>query len=201
MRRRKMFLTVQMMILLCLLCACGGKGNDPIQAAMDFRTALLAHGGCGFELEAQAETEAGVWELRLDCALDPAGNGTVTVLAPDSIAGITARTTDGGPSLRYEDLALGLGLLPGTELAPAAAPGRLVRAWGQDWIASAGREEGALLFCCQDGDLEVRTWLGADGLPLRAELLQQGRSCFSGTINNFQWKAVEQHETTEEDLG
>ena len=176
-----------MMILLCLLCACGGKANDPLQAPMDFRTELLAHGGCAFELEALAETDGQAWALTLACELDASGSGTVRVLAPESIVGIAAVTDGETGSLVYEDLCLGLGTFPGTELAPAAAPGQLVRAWTRAWIASAGTGDGALLACYEDGSLTARTWFDAEGVPLRAELAIDGRSRFQAEIRNFQW--------------
>ena len=199
MRRR--FCFAVLMTTLCLLCACGGRGNDPLQAAMDYRTALLGHGGCAFELEARADTGDLLWELSLACALNPAGEGTVTILAPESIAGIRAVVENGGASLRYEDLALGLGTLPGTELSPAEAPGRLVRAWARAWIASAGVEGEGVLACYEDGDLAVRTWFDAANTPLRAELAVDGRVYFTGEIKNFTWKAESNYETAEKDLG
>ena len=201
MRRRSLFLAV-LMTTLCLLCACaGGANNDPLQAAMDFRATLLSQGGCAFELEALAEAGDRLWELTLACELDPAGRGTVTVLAPESIAGITAVTDGETGSLRYEDLALGLGTVPGTELAPAAAPGRLARAWGRAWIASAGADGEALLVCYEDGDLLVETWFDETGTPLRADPALDGQVRVAATVRNFEWKAVETDETTEEDLG
>ena len=184
--RRRGFLAV-LMTTLCLLCACAGKANDPLQAPMDFRAELLARGGCAFELEALADADGQCWTLTLACALDPDGSGTVTVLAPESIAGIAAVTDGETGSLVYEDLCLGLGTLPGTELAPAAAPGRLVRAWARDWIASAGTEDGSLLACYEDGSLTARTWFDASGVPIRAELSIDGRTRFTAEIRDFQW--------------
>jgi hypothetical protein len=190
------------MLLLCLLCACVGKAeNDPLQAPMDFRTELLAKGGCRFELEALAESGGRLWPLTLACELDAAGNGSVTVLAPESIAGITAVTEGEDKGLRYEDLALGLGTLPGTELAPAAAPGRLVQAWTQDWILSAGPDAGALLVCYGTDELRVQTWFDAENVPLRAELAIDGTVRFTADIRNFEWKAGTTNETAKEDLG
>jgi len=198
---RRLLLAVPMMLCLCLLCACAGGSNDPLQAALDYRTELLGHGGCAFELEAQADTGELVWALTLACELDPAGNGTVTVLAPESIAGISAVCEDGGASLRYEDLTLGLGTLPGTELSPAQAPGRLVRAWAQAWIDSAGAEQDGILACFEDGDLTVLTRFDAAGLPTRAELAVNGQVRFTAEIQNFTWKDGNEHETAEKNLG
>ena len=115
--------------------------------------------------------------------------------------GITAVTEGGTGSLRYDGVSLGLGTLPGTELAPAAAPGRLVRAWARDWIASAGQEEDALLACYEDGPVTVRTWFDAERVPLRAELAIDGTVRFFGEIRNFTWKAGNTDETTQENLG
>ena len=91
------------MLTLCLLCACGGKANDPLQAPMDYRTDLLAHGGCAFELDARAEAGEQLWELSLDCELDANGDGTVTVLAPESIAGMMASKPSTATSMRSEN--------------------------------------------------------------------------------------------------
>ena len=199
MRRR--LLAVPMMLILCLLCACAGGGNDPLQTPMDYRAALLTHGGCAFTLEARVDAGDLLWELTLACELDAEGNGTVTVLAPESIAGISAVCEDGGESLRYEDLALGLGTLPGTELAPVQAPSRLVQAWAEAWIASAGPEEDGTLACYEDGSLSVRSCFDAAGLPVRAELAVDGQVTFTAEIRNFTWKAGNNDETSETDLG
>ena len=198
--RRRIILAV-LMTTLCLLCACAGGGNDPLQAAMDYRTALLGHGGCAFELEARADTGDLPWNLTLACALDASGSGTVTVLAPESIAGISAVVENGGASLRCEDLTLGLGTLPGTALSPADAPGRLARAWAEAWIVSAGAEGRELLVCFEDGSLTVRTWFDGEGFPTRAELETDGQVRFTGEIKNFTWKAENDYETAEKDLG
>ena len=198
--RHRICLAVLMMSL-CLLCACGGKESEPIQAPMDFRRELLTRGGCAMELEARAESGNLVWELTLDCSLDPTGKGSVTVLAPESIAGVTALVDERGGSLRYGDLALGLGLLPGTELAPAAAPGKLVRAWAQAWIASAGEEDPGSMARYEDGRFTVSTWFDENRAPRRAELAVDGKLCFAAEIRKFEWKAIESNETTEENLG
>ena len=194
-------LAVPMMLLLCLLCACAGGAKDPLQTPMDHRAALLSRGGCAFELEARAEAGGQLWALRLACVLDADGGGTVTVLAPESIAGISAQLEPESDSLSYDGLTLALGTLPGTELAPAAAPGRLVRAWARDWIASAGEEEAGLLACYGEGPLTVRTWFDGSGVPIRAELAADGQMRFSAEIENFEWKAGTTNETTQEDLG
>ena len=187
MRYRKTLIAV-LMTTLCLLCACAGKADDPLQAPMDFRTTLLAEGGCSFELDALAESGELLWQLSLRCELDAGGVGTVTVLAPESIAGISARSEGGSGSLVFDGVCLGLGTLPGTELSPAAAPGRLVRAWSRGWIASAGAEDGKLLVCYEDDGLTVRTWFDAENLPIRAELSIDGRTRFTAEIRSFTWK-------------
>lgn len=200
MRRIAWTLAVPMMLLF-LLCACGRKETDPLQAPMDFRGTLLAQGGCHFVAEACAETGDRAWELTLDCVLDAEGSGTVTVLAPETIAGVTARIEGTDGSLSYDTLVLGLGTLSDSELAPAAAPGRLVRAWARDWISSAGAEDGSLLVCYGGQAMEVRTRFGADGTPVQAELLQNGKTCFTAELQNFEWKAGTNDETTEENVG
>ncbi len=188
MRQRKLSLAV-LMTTLCLLCACASGGSEPLQTPMDHRTALLAGGGCVFELEARVDAGDLLWELTLSCVLNPSGDGTVTVLAPESIAGICAVCEDGAASLRYEDLALGLGTLDGAELAPALIPGRLARAWAQAWIASAGEEEDAVLACYEDGSLSLRTWFDGEHTPTRVEVAVDGQVRLTGEIKSFSYRA------------
>ena len=185
---RKQLLISVLLLPLCLLCACAGKEIEPLEAPMAFRAALLERGGCRFELEALAQAGEELWPLTLACDLDASGGGTVTVLAPESIAGVCARLEGEKGTLEYEDLALALGRLPDSDLAPAAAPGVLVRAWARDWIASAGPDGEDLLACYQGKDLEIRTWFDAGGLPLRAELALDGEVRFQGDVKNFAWK-------------
>ena len=199
MRRR--ILTAVLMTTLCLLCACAGGGNEPLQTPLDFRAEFLSHGGCAFELEAVAETGELCWSLTLACALDEAGSGSVTVLAPESIAGIRAVTDGETGSLTYDGLALGLGTLPDTELAPAAAPGVLARAWAQTWIASAGLEGEETRAVYEDGGLRVDTWFDVGGVPVRVALALDGQTRFTAEIRNFTWKDGTEHETTQENLG
>ena len=174
-------------LMTALLLLTGCAGGPGVEGKLERqRDALRSCPEIRFQAEVTGAAGDRVFTCTLDCVSTPEET-VLTVASPESIAGIAAVTDGETGSLVCDGLCLGLGTLPGTELAPAAAPGRLVRAWARDWIASAGTEDGALLACYEDGSLTARTWFDAEGVPLRAELSIDGRTRFTAEIRNFQW--------------
>lgn len=201
MRRFSAILTM----LLCLLCACSsGKGTDHVQAAMDFRADLLSAGGCAFQSECTADWGDTVFSCTLDGDLDPEGGGWVTVLAPESVAGISAALKGGEGTLEYEDVALGLSPLPGS-IAPIQLPGVFVQAWTQGWIAGAGRDGDALCVQYELGygpeKLTIYTWFDENARPLRGELYYDDHMGAAVTLTEFTFAPGGTDETVETDLG
>ena len=60
-------LAAVLMTALCLLTACGSKETDELQAAMDFRAALLQAEGCTFTAAVTADYGDRSYEFTLDC--------------------------------------------------------------------------------------------------------------------------------------
>lgn len=193
-------------MLLCLLCACGGK-EKTVQATMDFRTGLLAAGGCGFHLEAAEDLDGLVWEFALDCACGTDGTAALTVTAPEGVAGITARMEGGTGKLCFDGTVAAFGLAKDARLAPLAVPATLVRAWTEGYIASSGPDGNETLAVYElgwDEDcMKVFTWFGPDGTPTRAELSLGGEVLCKTEITGFRTEAGYggSNETAEENLG
>lgn len=193
------------MMLLCLLCACAGKRTESVQAPVDFRAALLQAGGCSLRLEGTADVGERVYAFTVDCVCGADGSVELKILEPESLAGITASTDGKTGRLQFDDVCVTFGLLADSRFSPMEAPGSLVRAWLEGYIASAGTEgeERCVVYeVGYDGDAyRVETRFNSDGVPIRAELARDGKVLCRLGISEFELFSGGDYETTEEDLG
>ena len=178
------------MMLLCLLCACGGKETNPLQAPMDFRKDLLQQGGCRVELAGTADLEEGVYSFRLEGRLDSDGSTEFTLLEPEELAGITVKTDGKTGRLICDAVSVAFGTPSDERLAPVSVPAALIRAWTEGYISSAGAEEELLLAVYElgyDSDtVSVYTWFDETGAPVRAELALRGKTEVRLTLSKFE---------------
>ena len=123
MRRLRKKLTALLLTLPALLCACAGKPakQDLAQPALDFRQALLEN-GCSFEAEITADFEDYVYSFTLSCEEDSDGSMQMRILAPDTLAGITAQIEGERAKLVFGDTEAAFGTLSGLGISPMAAP-------------------------------------------------------------------------------
>lgn len=193
------------MLLLCLLCACAGKRTESVQAPVDFRAALLQAGGCSLRLTGTADVGERVYAFSLACVCGADGSVELQILEPESLAGITARTDGKTGRLQFDDVGVTFGLSADSRLSPMEAPGSLIRAWIEGYIASAGTEGAERCVVYEvgyDADAyRVETRFNTDGVPIRAELALDGNVLCRLEISEFQFFSGGDYETAEEDLG
>ena len=173
---------------------------------MEFRTRLLQAGGCSFRLEGVAEdAEDWVYAFALDCSGNADGDAAVCIRSPESLAGVTAETDGKTGNLRFDGVCVSFGIPEDARLAPLSVPSTLLRAWAGGCIASAGEDGDA--WCTvytlegEGEPLSVYTWSDAEGRPIRAELVLEGRALCRLTITDFELDSGGEHETSEADLG
>ena len=120
------------------------------------------------EITASEEDRATVYTAAVT-----AGNGEtdVTVVAPESISGITFRTARSGRSVSYEGVTLSLSPAREGELPPGEAPSLLLRALTEGHVLETGRA-GDTRTARLDGPegLTVRLWRTQEGVPIYAEI-------------------------------
>ena len=171
-------------------------------------TLLLA--GCGGEKEAKEfenwrwqVTEAGaislsaeiIWQ-QPDAAAEYAGEikrsrgeTTVTVTAPETIRGVTFRTSGEGRALEYAGVLLELS--PGREdvLSPCAAGELLFRALEEGTLLCTGRAEGYRTAELEtSGGEKVALWRTEDGVPVYAEIGRDGAAELIVRISRWESK-------------
>ena len=190
-------------MLLCLLCACGGK-EKTVQAPMEFRTRLLQAGGCSCTLNAVEDFDGFVCDFSLDCGCRADGSAEVCVTAPESVAGIRAATDGKTGKLSFDGMQVSFGVAEDARLAPLSVPATLINAWTGGYIASSGKDGGleCAVFELGYGDetLKVYTWLTSDGLPERVELALGGKVLCRAEITDFRYDGGN-NEAAETDLG
>ena len=173
---------------LLLLCGCG-KGNSEMDQALAFRTRLLSAGGCTFSCDVTADVGDAVYEFSMDCKYAD-GEGSFTVTAPESIAGISATVDNDGATLHFDDIELTLGEMAEGRIAPLGVPWLLGSAWQSDYISAAGKENGlcrvTILKGYDDDEITVETYL-SDGVPVRAEASVGGKRVLTMEISDFAW--------------
>lgn len=193
------------MMLLCLLCACSGKENNPLQAPMDFRSDLLRQGGCRLLMEGTADVEDRVWSFALDCCLGTDGSMEAEILRPEDLSGITAQISGETGKLTCEDVSVEFGASADERLSPLSAPRTLMQAWTDGYISSAGPEDGLTLAVFElgyDSDtITVHTWFDETGVPVRAELAHRGTVGVRLMLSNFELSSGGNYEAAEENLG
>ena len=190
-------------MLLCLLCACSGKGKT-MQAQKDFRARLCAAGSCSFRLEASEDFDGRVCDFTLDCVCGTDGSSELTVVFPESVAGVRARTEGESGELIYGETVLTFGFAPDARLAPLSVTATLVRAWSGGDLASSGPdgdETCAVYELGYDGEqISVYTWFSPDGTPSRAELALGGAVLCRAKLADFHY-AGGNNEAAETNLG
>ena len=171
-------------LLVCLLLsACG---QNPAEARfLAFSEELRQAERLDFTAQLTCEYPELTADFTLRYALRPDGE-TVTVTAPEAIAGVRAHTDKEGRELIYDSLVLDLGE-PDGSLSPASALPLLVEALRRghpDSYWEEGGGDAARLILDDQLSADVR-FSPDTGLPVHAELISGGRVCIRCEIQDW----------------
>lgn len=174
-----------LMMTLALLTACGAqRGEEEFEA---FRAQLTAAAQTTLTAEVTAQEPDAASDYTLSCVSAPEGC-TLTVLAPDVIAGVKAHMTDGSSTLEYDGLLLGLPELTGDGLSPLSALPRILAALRDGYAETIWRQNGCLAAEIKPDDtVTITVWFDDGGVPARAEIASQsdGRVLITCDITEF----------------
>lgn len=170
---RKLRICVPMILLLLTGCA-GGGASEAEKLALAVRGSCLEAAAWTAQVAVTADYGQRVYQYELTASWD--GEETaLTVTAPDTVAGITARTKNGTGLLEYEDLVLETGPLDDQGLDPVSAVPILWEEARSGCIMTCGLEEnGQLRLDCGDPEgtpgtgREVTLWFDSGTHALMA---------------------------------
>ncbi len=170
------------LMLLLLLTGCGGESGAQAEQLL---AGYAAAESCEMEAAVKCEYSGELKEYVMRCAYTPQ-ESTVTVLAPEALAGLSAVFDAGGCSLCYEEYVLDAGTLGESGLSPAECLPLFVEALRGGYLLEQSREdvngEEGLRLCMEteeDGtDLCWTVWMKADGTPFAAEVSEKNELIF-----------------------
>lgn len=143
MRRRK--IGAQMMILaLVLLAGCGrdsGAGRGAEELALEIRTEYIGMTALSAGLEVTADYGERVYTYGMALAWDQTEGTTLTLTAPEEVAGVTLRVQDGETALEYDGVRLETGPLSEEGASPVDAVPALLGQVREGFIAECCTEQ------------------------------------------------------------
>lgn len=177
--------------LLVLTLFLGGcdSSSDEIQRGMALRTRILQGECCSFTAEITADYGDKIQKFSLECQGDRQGNLAFTITKPDTISGITGEITAEGGKLTFDDTALFFELMTDDQISPACAPWIFLRTLRGGYLSSACMEENQLHLTIDDtyaeDALKLDIWMDEQDMPVRAEILHDGRRILTLTVKGF----------------
>lgn len=178
---------VAVFTLFALLISGCKKSDSGMDRALDLRQKIQQN-ECSFQAEITADYGDTVYAFTMDCQTDSLGNLSFTVIAPESIKGITGTIDATGGNLTFDETMLAFELLADGQITPVSAPWLLMRTLRGGYIrASSITDTGFKLIIndsYEEDSLQLDIWLEED-LPTAAEILWQGRRVVSMNVKNF----------------
>lgn len=167
-----------------LLTACGG--SSAAKTAYDrFSKELNAAERISFTANVRAEYEHKTARFALSYTEDESG-GTVTVIAPELISGISAKVLRGSTRLEYGEVSLDTGSLDEHGLSPMSAMPVMIQALRDGHLESFWTEDGKTVLQLTPSDDYICTvWFGDGMKPLHAELQSDGRVVIFADITDW----------------
>lgn len=186
---RRTLSAVLTIILLLALCGCGRQNADE-KTALSLRTAMTEAAGCRMVLEVNADCDGRLYTFCLEYENTPEGK-TITVLSPETIAGVAARVDETALQLEFEDVVLDFGMPEGALSTPLMVPYLLDTCMKSAYIAyTADSEMGTLVryyHGFEDDRLEVQVAIDRASLtPKTCEVFSDGRVIVSAQITEFE---------------
>lgn len=185
-----------MMILVLILTACGGGGNEAEECLQQVRGRYLEMTSCAGHVEITADYGQRVYSYGLNFTWKREGETLLVVTTPKSVAGTTARIAGGETALEYDGVMMETGPLDSTGLTPMDALPALLAYAREGYLAECVFEdwenETWLHVTCRDPGkdpgqgVEAQIWfLPEDGAMTRGEISEDGRTVILCDFTEF----------------
>ena len=166
------------MILCCaLLSACG---ENPVQDAEELRSEYRAYNNTELHYTASFSPTDAVSDFELQFSGSPEG-GTVHVLAPESVEGLSMEIREDGGALICDGAVLDAGTYGSSGLSPVGAGPLVFSLWQTGYLSECryetldGRETVAFLLSDGEG-VTLTSWMDREThLPVRCEAAKNGQ--------------------------
>ena len=176
-------------VMLFTLASCGGKNS-----AADLAQSVREQYENAESITTTADLRADYGENIYDFTVTYTGgseNGTLSILAPDTIAGSSVKIENGDVSAQLDSASVYMGDLDSIGKSPACVIAAIIRAWREGYMEDMCFENGSggkVLAVTYEtsNDTKVISYFDADSLvPLNAEILYDGAAVIFCTFNEF----------------
>ncbi len=176
------------LLISVLLVGCGST-QDEMGRAMAIRERFLQAEGCTFDAVVTADYGDKIYTFTLNCKADADGNLSFTVAQPETIAGIAGMISADGGKLTFDNKVLAFPMLAEGQITPVSAPWVLLKTLRSGYLSACGADGDGLRMAIddsyQENALHLDIWTDNKDLPLRGEILWQGRRIVSVDVRNF----------------
>lgn len=196
MRAKKICTPMIGLVLAALLAGCGPSAKEDDALALQLRSDFLSREGYSGTMEVTADYDQRVYTYTVDFVSQKQEGLTMTLRAPESLAGLTAHIAGGQTQLEFDGVQLETGPLNQEGLSPMDALPALMTAMESGYISDVGEEnlEGTdtLRICCRDPEkeagegLETILWFSTESKALlRGELRSDGYTVVRCVFSTF----------------
>jgi len=179
----------RLVLIVLLVFALPGCGQDEMDGAMDMRERFQQCNGCVFDVKVTADYGDVIHSFKMECQTDDVGNLSFCVSEPETIAGITGIIDDEGGKLTFDDKALAFELLADGQVTPVSAPWILIRTLRSGYLNACSRTDDKIMLVIDDSyaeeALQLNIWLNEDYIPLEAEIFWDGRRILTLEVDGF----------------
>jgi len=179
--------------MLCIVVwILGGCSETDVnmERGIALRQKILSAQGCSFDVDITADYGDKLYSFSMACSGNAQGEIDFSVTAPESIAGISGSLSSAGGLLTFDDAALQFDLMADLQLSPVSAPWVFLNTLRGGYIRFAGMEEEMLRLTLDDSyredALQVDVWIDRDNIPVRGEILHEGRRILTVSVHGFQ---------------
>lgn len=211
---KQRFRLFPLMMSLILLAGCAAKGGQERQTGEELALALQREFGsmtaCTGRFALTADYGERAFEWVLDAAYDQVTGGTLTIVEPELVQGVTATVNADGAALSYDGFSLETGPLTDDGISPMEALPTLWRQIAQGYVAAVEEGKGTLTVTYRPDGQTPGTGLEAvvafdteSRKPTAGELFWDGTRVLTAEVLDFQMMMGEAQNGTDtnEDVG
>lgn len=164
-------------------------GETSVERAVNLRKRIQTGRGCKFDATVTVDYSDHLCSFRMHCQTDDLGNLTFTVLAPETIFGISGTISKDNGKLTFDDHVLAFELISEDKISPVSAPWLFMKILCGGYIKACSEDSGGMYVQIDDsyadGAMLLEMWTDHNDIPYRCELIWSGRRVVSMDVENF----------------